>query len=419
MKKILSIFILYFLFTNTIANSQSGWIVSNINFEYFSSIHYFDQNTGLLTNSNGIVYKSTNGGVNWNISLSMSGINIYSAYYFNVYNYVFAGSSSNHIFGWIGLINNGVQTHYYFTPSLTYMGFQTTDWLNQDTGYIGGYDMSMGDHIGRAFKTTNKGVNWIEITPGYCLYVYRINFVNSNTGYLLCHDLYKTTNMGNNWTSIYNASGSGTVFDICIINSDTMYLAGLHGNIVMTSNGGVNWSSRNTGKDISINKMGFINSKTGWICGDSGLVMKTTNVGINWQRQNTGTNRPLRDLCILNENYLWAAGDSGVVLRTTTGGVSFVNKIGNEIPKIYKLSQNYPNPFNPSTNIKYQIANSSYIILKVYDILGKEVATLVNEKQKPGTYEVTFDGNNLSSGIYFYKLQVGHFVQVKKMVLIK
>jgi hypothetical protein len=110
-----------------------------------------------------------------------------------------------------------------------------------------------------------------------------------------------------------------------------------------------------------------------------------------------------------------------IEIPRTTG----INNISSNTPGEYKLYQNYPNPFNPSANIRYQITNNIFVNLKVYDILGKEVATLVNEKQSPGTYEVTFDarlhgqGSSLSSGIYFYKLEAGNFSDIKRMVLIK
>ena len=89
------------------------------------------------------------------------------------------------------------------------------------------------------------------------------------------------------------------------------------------------------------------------------------------------------------------------------------------IPNEYSLTQNYPNPFNPSTTLKYEIPKESYITLKVYDILGREVATLVNEQQKAGYYEVEWDAVNNSSGIYFYRIQAGEFVGTKKMMLVK
>ena len=89
------------------------------------------------------------------------------------------------------------------------------------------------------------------------------------------------------------------------------------------------------------------------------------------------------------------------------------------IPKEFKLSQNYPNPFNPVTNIKYNIPKDVMVSIKVYDITGREISKLVNEYKKAGYYNVTFNGGNLASGIYYYRIQAGDFVQIKKMVLIK
>lgn len=85
----------------------------------------------------------------------------------------------------------------------------------------------------------------------------------------------------------------------------------------------------------------------------------------------------------------------------------------------FKLEQNYPNPFNPVTSIQYIVGSQQLITLKVYDILGREVATLVNEEKPAGEYEVEFDGSNLPSGIYFYQLNAGNYIETKKMILMK
>lgn len=89
------------------------------------------------------------------------------------------------------------------------------------------------------------------------------------------------------------------------------------------------------------------------------------------------------------------------------------------IPTEFALAQNYPNPFNPSTAIKYEIPSSNFITLKIYDLTGKEVATLVNENLNAGRYTAVFNGSNLASGMYFYKITAGNFTSVRKMVLIK
>ena len=96
-----------------------------------------------------------------------------------------------------------------------------------------------------------------------------------------------------------------------------------------------------------------------------------------------------------------------------------VNKNYLTQPKDFLLSQNYPNPFNPTTNIGFHIAEFGFVSLKVYDVLGREVATLVNEEKPAGNYEVKFDGTGLSSGIYFYKLSTENYTSVKKMILMK
>ena len=96
-----------------------------------------------------------------------------------------------------------------------------------------------------------------------------------------------------------------------------------------------------------------------------------------------------------------------------------VQNVSNEIPSEYSLSQNYPNPFNPNSKISYKLRVSSYAKLVVYNIMGKEISTLVNEKQNPGTYQVDFDGNGLPGGIYFYRLTAGGYTETKSMILLK
>jgi hypothetical protein len=105
--------------------------------------------------------------------------------------------------------------------------------------------------------------------------------------------------------------------------------------------------------------------------------------------------------------------------RDPSGNVTGIENIGSEMPKQFFLSQNYPNPFNPSTVISYQLPATSMVSLKIYDIIGKEVSTLVNEEKLAGSYEIEFGAQGLPSGIYLYKLQAGNFVQTKKMVLLQ
>ncbi|MBI5402708.1 MAG: T9SS type A sorting domain-containing protein [Ignavibacteriae bacterium] len=105
----------------------------------------------------------------------------------------------------------------------------------------------------------------------------------------------------------------------------------------------------------------------------------------------------------------------GISLVTITGGSTPVT----QVPGEYNLGQNYPNPFNPVTKISYDIPKSGFVSLKVYDLLGREIAALVNEVKAPGSYIVELDASAFASGTYFYRLESGNFISTRKMVLIK
>jgi len=120
---------------------------------------------------------------------------------------------------------------------------------------------------------------------------------------------------------------------------------------------------------------------------------------------------------------LWSSNVNGFYIDPNATDVEILENV---VPEKFELYQNYPNPFNPTTKIKYSIpvadayyASTTMVTLRVYDVLGKEVATLVNKEQSAGSYEVEFKANNLTSGVYFYKLRTGSFVETKKMVLLR
>ncbi|OGV16610.1 MAG: hypothetical protein A2440_02730 [Stygiobacter sp. RIFOXYC2_FULL_38_25] len=174
--------------------------------------------------------------------------------------------------------------------------------------------------------------------------------------------------------------------------------------------------------------MQFIDKNLGWAVGTGGTILKTTDGGDDWRLQKSNTTNDLYTVFFLDENTGWAAGEYGTILKTTNGGTTFIEE-EKEIPSEFSLSQNYPNPFNPSTTINYQLSTSGFVTLKVYDVLGREVATLVKEYKQPGVYNSQFSIRNsqLSSGVYFYTLKAGDpslrsghgFIQSKKMILLK
>jgi hypothetical protein len=122
---------------------------------------------------------------------------------------------------------------------------------------------------------------------------------------------------------------------------------------------------------------------------------------------------------VVGGNFTSAGGVSANNVARWNSGTSRVEQLSPTAPKTFLLEQNYPNPFNPSTTIRYQLPVASEVKLEVYDVLGKKIATLVNERQSAGSYQVVWNASGLSSGTYFYRLQAGTFVETKKMIMVK
>jgi hypothetical protein len=205
-------------------------------------------------------------------------------------------------------------------------------------------------------------------------------------------------------------------------DSNNGYAVGWEGVIIRTTDGGITWNSQSSNTFNTLTDISFANQNLGIAVGWSGTIIKTTDAGLNWDIQNSGTNNYLWGVSYIDSIHATSVGYQGTILNTKKGGLNFIEEENNSIQlKKFLLEQNYPNPFNPSTSIQYAISSAQFVTLKVYDLLGREVATLVNEEKTAGSYNVEFRMQNLelSSGIYFYKLQAGDFVETKKMILLK
>ena len=139
------------------------------------------------------------------------------------------------------------------------------------------------------------------------------------------------------------------------------------------------------------------------------------NASATWVTVHYGTNYHLDDVVTIIYRRPVEFGIDKFTFNTPPAGV-----IEEELfPESFKVFQNYPNPFNPTTTFRYSIPTQSKVVIKVYDILGKEIATLINEEKSVGTYELTWNAENLPSGVYFYQLKAGDFIDTKKMILLK
>ena len=137
-----------------------------------------------------------------------------------------------------------------------------------------------------------------------------------------------------------------------------------------------------------------------------------------WATANASlTSRSIHALAVLGTNLY--AGTRYGVWRCSLPLLAALKPSENELPSGFELAQNYPNPFNPSTVITYELPRSAHVALSVYDVLGREVAFLVNEERDAGQHEVSFDASHLSSGVYLCQLRAGDYVSVKKMLLVR
>ncbi len=163
---------------------------------------------------------------------------------------------------------------------------------------------------------------------------------------------------------------------------------------------------------------------------DVGGIYSSTNAGLNWNLDmSTGAEMFSYDFKKISNDSIdmWCVGSTGSgsgyigkLFKVRIGyNLVGINNISNQIPNEYKLYQNYPNPFNSMTKIQWSMYNSGNVKLIIYDLQGKEMVTLVNGKYQAGNYEIKWDGNKYSSGIYFYKLITDRFTDTKKMVLLK
>jgi hypothetical protein len=168
-----------------------------------------------------------------------------------------------------------------------------------------------------------------------------------------------------------------------------------------------------------------INSSGNIFAGTVGGVYRSTDNGNNWTQINTGlTSNIVNSLAINSSGNIFAGTLGGGVYRSVKSTTS-IKEINKNIPSSFVLEQNYPNPFNSSTIIRFTISKSTIVNLKIYDVLGREVETLVDEKLNPGQYEVKWDmsgrknNSSGSSGIYMYRMKAGEFVEMKKLLYLK
>lgn len=272
------------------------------------------------------------------------------------------------------------------------------------------------------YRSTDDGESWTQIMSGFttfaatCVAIGGAGtvFVGASEGAVL-----RTTNNGTNWFSAILGAGATPRYIRFVGN--TMF-AGTTNGVYRSTNFGVAWSPSNTGMaGVEVDFIAIQDTATLFASSrDSGMYVSTNN-GQTWRASNDGLpTLRLRGVRSTGTYLYVATVGYGVWRRPLSEVITNIREGGSPgLPSAFMLGQNYPNPFNPSTKIGFQIADYGLVTVKVYDVLGREVRTLLSENLSAGSYEVTFDGSDLASGVYFYRLQSGEFVQTRRLVLLR
>lgn len=433
----LSIFLVILFFSKEL---ESQWISKTGVTSYnITDIKFINNSTGFLCTAyepwpgtvNGQLIKTTNNGTTWNTIFTDYHKKFAKIFFINentgfarllpYVNYSYRNNicrTSNGGLNW--------DTIYYNSP------INDLFFINTSTGWGVGSTYSTGIYSAKILKTTNGGNFWTIITPGG-FNLTSVQFSDSLIGFasgtiinvytsIYKDIIMKTTNGGIDWL-VKDSSYNIQVTSQCFINTNTGYISGANGNILKTTNGGENWQALSTGFTSSINSISFINSERGWCISNSGAmqyIFYTFNSGHNWFAQYTySTSAVLNVIYMSVLNSGWSGGSSGYLLYTNNGGSTNEKIISYSIPNKYYLYQNYPNPFNSTTNIRFNIKESGFVIIKIYDIYGKEVSNLISKNMNPGIYEIRYNNDKIANGVYFCKMITKTFSEIRKMIIIK
>ncbi len=431
-------------------------------------IKMIDANNGFTVGSSGSIWRTTNGGYNWNLYGGATTIQAFNAIDF--YNAQYGMVAGNN--GEVWKTTDGGTTWTSLTGLIPNDYFNGVAMIDANTALVVGYSV---------YKTTDGGLTWSTITPAFPdgppskvrMYDQNVGVIVGATGFFAFNPfVFKTTDGGETWNDMnFSFFTTDKLYDVDFRTASDLVVVGNNGGVFHTSDNGTTWTQFNLGLanffsgqmlgvdfsgpnevvvggaasqliKVELNnvvpvelvsfscEVNYPSVKLHWVTAtelnNQGFeVERKTSESEQWQKigsvNGRGTTTTPSEYYFNDENLTSGKYNYRIKQIDFDGSFEYSEVITADLstPSAFELGQNYPNPFNPSTRITYSIPKSSFVTLKVYDILGNEIATLVNQTQDAGNYNVSFNAENLSNGIYIYSLNADNFTDVKKMILMK
>ena len=391
---------------------------------------FISENIGYAAGFDGVFLKTTNGGANWKggyLTVGFRTLNIQDIFFLNE-NIGFAA----HSYQMVSKTIDGGATWNAIIPDTNAATITSSAvyFVNENLGFVAGRVASSVDVI---YRTTDGGNSWTSQTNQLAKNPQSVAFSNESKGIVVSDGLKAiyTTDGGITWNqsqfvNIPSGLESANLRKVIFINENDALAVG-NQIILKSRDGGATFEYITTDTQVFLYSVAFRND-TAYVVGKNnnvnGEIWRSVDQGESWVNIidttviNSSTSSFLYSTAIDFKGYVWVSGSASNIFTTMPEPPVSVGD-DKYVIRNYRLDQNYPNPFNPNTIISFELRRSDFVTLKVYDILGREIADLINGVKEAGVHQVTFDASNLTSGVYFYRLQSGNFMETKKMVLLR
>jgi photosystem II stability/assembly factor-like uncharacterized protein len=418
------------------SSAQGTWErLNSPTIEHLRSVYFTDSLYGWAAGNSGVIIHTSNGGADWIMQDSKTENNILDIFFLNRHlGWAASWEVMNYPFGtYVLKTTNGGQD--WSSSAFPDENIFSQCILFQDSlnGWMGGKPYPIK-------RTTDGGISWTEAVIDSSTYstfpVYDIKFFNSKFGYAsggvfdCCGIMWWTTNGGNYWFVADTPNvGPEPIYQVHTI--DSLNVIGVGGDFewwgfgvatMRTSDGGNFWDFEYIGISGVAWDIDFRTDYEAWApLGGEQKLIYSLDSGSTWTPVSTPDSTIIFKTIFPDSLHGFGVGFDGAIIKYKPI-ISSLENITSNLPQAVELYQNYPNPFNPVTKIQFRISSASggeFVSLKVYDVLGREIAVLVNEELAAGSYEIQFDAGYLSGGVYFYTLSASDFRSTKKMILLR